>query len=113
MANVGIKPTVEHVGSRRTAGTNMCEIKVVQASVNLADISAGDALKLNVTVFSGPDFSANAFVIPNPPAALDADLMVFACEVNAANDIELSVFNTGSGSVNEAAAVWDFLVFDF
>lgn len=112
MATVGIKPFVNHHGSRRSP-EKLMEMKVVQASVNLADILAGDALKLNVTTFIGPSFSANAFVIANPPAALHADLLVFNVEVNDRDDIEISVFNTGISSVNEAAATWDFLVFDF
>lgn len=113
MASVGIKPSVEHVGSRRQPG-QLCEIKVVQASIDLASVAASDANKVNVTTFTGPDFSANAFVIPNPPAAIDASLMVFGVEVNAANDISFGVFNThASAAVNETSAVWDFLVFDF
>lgn len=112
MATVGIRPFVEHVGSRRTEGKLM-EIKVVQATVDPPSLLTETGATVAITSFTGPSFSANAFLIPNPPAALEAGLVAMGVEVNGVDSILLGVANVSAGTVNGAALTWDFLVFDF
>ncbi len=50
-------------------------------------------------------------VIMNPLAAGNTAGIIFGgCRVSAANTVQLRVFNTSSGTIDEAAQLWDYCI---
>lgn len=78
-------------------------IKSDPATLDFASIAADAEAELTVTV---PDAQVGDPVMVAPPAALEANLIVAAAFVSAADTVTIRLYNPTVGAIDPAAADW-------
>jgi hypothetical protein len=81
---------------------------LISVSVNPASLGAGTVA--NTTV-AHADIRANDLVVPIPPPALEAGVVIQGCHSVQNGQFSLRLYNPTAGAVDPAAATWQFLVF--
>lgn len=104
--------TGDIVGATAAIGTGGTVITKIQkgtiASVNPDEIASGAAAEITVTITGAA--AGDALVI-NPPAALEAGLIVGSARVTDTNEAKFRIFNAAGEAVNAASATWTYILF--
>jgi hypothetical protein len=91
-----------------SSGTVVKTMKYGSASVDFAEIAAGETGSATFTVTGA---AAGDIVVVNPPA-LTTGLAFAGAKVTAANTVTVYAVNASAGAIDEGAATFTYLWFD-
>lgn len=91
-----------------SSGTQITTILKGTVSVNFASMLTDTVADLDVTVTGA---AVGDIVLMQPPAAdMTAGLIIGQAWVAAANTVTVRIFNQSAGTIDEAAATWNYLL---
>lgn len=90
-------------------GVDLHNVKSATVSVDPASLAADTKAGTAVTVTGA---AAGDFVVAQPPAALEDDLIFTGARVTDTDEVTVYLYNPTGSPIDGAARDWDFLLFE-